>query len=93
MLVVWCKEPFHNSGGSKILRNRTSKFKSAWGFIDFDSNLNGHIMILCLVRFCSTDPARSFWDLCNVDRFSYLLLWESSQVENLSSYDESVEVI
>ena len=50
-------------------------------------------MILCLVMFCSTDPARSFWDLCNVDRFSYLLLWESSQVENLYSYDESVEVI
>ena len=91
MLVVWCKEPSHNSGGSKVLRNRTSK--SARSFIDFNSNLNGHIMILCLVRFCSTDPARSFWDLCNVDRFSYLLLWESSQVENLSSYDESVEVI
>ena len=50
-------------------------------------------MILCLVRFCSTDPARSLWALGNVDRFSYLLLWESSQVENLYSYDESVEVI
>ena len=91
MLVVWCKEPFHNSGASKILRDRTSK--STWSFIDFNSNLNGHIMILCLVRFCSAHPAKSFWDLCNVDRFSNLLLCESSQVENLSSYDESVEVI
>ena len=98
--MVWCKEHFHNSGASKILRNRTSKSKAASSFIDFNSNLNGHIMILCLVRFCKvylkvciTDPARSFWDLCNVDRLSNLLLWESIEVEILSSYDESVKVI